>query len=237
MSTPIEDYALLSDMHTGPLVSRHGSIDWLCFPRYDSPSIFAALLGDEEHGRWLLAPADERAEVVRRRYLPGSFVLETLWRTPQGEARVTEFMPLSDRRASIVRRIEGISGAVRMRQELTMRFDYARALPWVFRSEDSERYEVLLAIVGPSALAMRGPVLPEAVDHRHVGEVLVAAGEQADFELVWYPSHRPVPPRINLDKALKETLAYWQDWADDCRKDGRHAEQVQRSLLVLRADP
>ncbi|MCW1250615.1 glycoside hydrolase family 15 protein [Acaricomes phytoseiuli] len=235
MSTPIKDYALLSDMHTGPLVSRGGSIDWLCFPRYDSPSIFAALLGTEEHGRWLLVPDHDEAEVVQRRYLPGSFVLETLWRTPEGEVAVTEFMPLGDRRASIVRRIEGRSGTVPMRQELTMRFDYARALPWVYRSEDTQGHEVLLAIAGPAAVALRGPELPESVDHRHIGKISVSAGEKADFELVWFPSHRPVPGGIDIDASLQVTLDFWQTWADECQQGGLYHDQVQRSLLVLRA--
>ncbi|WP_394940594.1 glycoside hydrolase family 15 protein [Psychromicrobium sp. YIM B11713] len=235
MASRIEDYALLSDLHTGPLVSRTGSIDWLCFPRFDSPSIFGALLGTEEHGHWLLAPATEHATVVERRYLDSTFVLQTDWSTETGAVRVTDFMPVGDRRASIVRRIEGLEGTVQMHQVLRMRFDYARVLPWVSRVKDADGATALLAIAGPDALALRGPHIPHSTDHRHHGEFTVEAGQTLDFELLWYPSHRPIPAALDVDAVLKDTVDYWQDWAADCSQDGKYAEQVKRSLLVLRA--
>lgn len=235
MASRIEDYALLSDMHTGPLVAKTGSIDWLCFPRFDSASIFAALLGTEEHGRWLLAPESTAARVRSWSYLDRSFVLCTEWETETGAVRVTDFMPLGDRRASIVRRVEGLSGTVRMVHELILRFEYAQVLPWVSRTLDGNDEEVLVAIAGPDAVSLRGPQLPVAVDHRHRGGFDVEQGAILDFELVWYPSHRPIPEVIDIDEALRKTTAHWQDWAADCDQDGPFAAQVQRSLLVLRA--
>lgn len=235
MASRIEDYALLSDMHTGPLVARTGSIDWLCFPRFDSPSIFAALLGADDDGQWLLAPSSEHAEVTRWRYQESTFVLETDWRTETGAVRIIDFMPVGDRRASIVRRVQGLEGTVAMHQLLRMRFDYARVLPWVSRAKDAGGAEVLLAIAGPDALALRGPHIPHSTDHRHSGEFTVAAGESLDFELLWYPSHRPIPAALDVDQALQRTADYWQQWAADCSQDGKYAEQVKRSLLVLRA--
>ncbi|NYE96112.1 GH15 family glucan-1,4-alpha-glucosidase [Psychromicrobium silvestre] len=235
MASRIEDYALLSDLHTGPLVSRTGSIDWLCFPRFDSPSIFASLVGTEEHGHWLVAPKEESAVVASRQYVDSTFVLQTEWLTATGTVRVTDFMPVGGRRASIVRRIEGLSGTVTMRQVLRMRFDYARVLPWVSRIKDAEGATALLAIAGPDALALRGPHLPHSTDHRHYGEFDVQAGEKVDFELLWYPSHRDIPEALDVDRTLQETTDYWQGWAADCSQEGKYAKEVRRSLLVLRA--
>ncbi|WP_427016157.1 glycoside hydrolase family 15 protein [Pseudarthrobacter sp. P1] len=235
MASRIEDYALLSDLHTGPLLSRDGSVDWLCFPRFDSPSVFGALLGSEDNGRWLLAPEDPAATVVRRSYVDRTFVLQTEWAAPGGRVLVTEFMPVGDRRASLVRRIEGLEGSVSVHQELTIRFGYGTVLPWVSRMPDSHGTEVLLAVAGPDALVLRGDQLPHALDHKHVGTFTVSAGERVDLELAWYPSHRPVPAGIDIDASLEETIRYWSDWACGYNQDGKYADAVERSLLVLRA--
>ncbi len=237
MASRIEDYALLSDLHTGPLVSRTGSIDWLCFPRFDSPSVFGALLGTEENGRWLLAPDAANAVVVHREYIDGTFVLQTDWHDDGGGGvvRVTEFMPVGDRRASLVRRVQGLSGSVLMHHEIKVRFGYGTVLPWMSRMTDVQGRKVLRAVAGPDALVLRGDVLPTATDHRHSGEFTVVAGQTVDLELTWYPSHRPVPAGIDVDAALAETVKYWSDWAADCTLDGAYAHAVRRSLLVLRA--
>ncbi len=234
MASPIEDYALVSDLHTGALISRNGSMDWLCLPRFDSPSVFGALLGNSDHGRWLLAPDDAAAAVTHRSYLESTFVLRTDWHTPSGAVRVTDFMPVKDRRASIIRRIEGLSGSVDMRQELEIRFGYGTVIPWVFRGRD-DGGEHLSAIAGPGALVLRGPSLPEADNHRHVGRFTVRDGECVDLDLTWYPSHRPVPPRIDVDAALTRTITYWQDWGRRCLPNVPYEQEVRRSLLVLRA--
>ena len=235
MASRIEDYALLSDMHTGPLLSRTGSLDWLCFPRFDSPSVFGALLGTEDHGRWLLAPAGPDAHVVRREYLNGTFVLQTEWDADGGRVRITEFMPVEGHRASVVRRVEGLVGNVQMYQELKIRFGYGAVLPWVGRMTDAQGIDVLLAVAGPDALMMHGDVLPNASGDMHTVEFTVAAGERIDLELAWYPSYRPRPTRLDVDAALAQTVHFWSDWASRCRQEGEYATAVQRSLLVLRA--
>ncbi|MBG6183483.1 GH15 family glucan-1,4-alpha-glucosidase [Arthrobacter sp. CAN_A214] len=233
MQSPIEDYALLSDLHTGALISRSGSVDWLCFPRFDSPSVFAAMLGSEDHGRWLVAPSSASAEVVGRSYIDSTFVLQTHWRTDTGEVLVTDFMPTGDRRASIVRRIQGIRGTVAMGQELEIRFGYGTILPWVSQEGDDDG-PMLLGIAGPDALMLRSPRLT-AADHRHLGAFPVEAGQVVDLELVWYPSHRPSPSALDVDEALDETITYWKSWAASYDDGGTYGPAVLRSLLVLRA--
>src|SRR5690554_6112617 len=147
MSTPLEHYALLSDLRTGPLVSRDGSIDWLCLPRFDSPAVFSAILGDAEDGRWRLSVAD--GEVVERRYLPQTFVLETVWRSRTGRARVTDFLPPSTSQGDLVRRVECLEGQVRVEHDLRLRFDYARATPWTREIKRDGQERCLLALAGP----------------------------------------------------------------------------------------
>jgi len=265
MASPIEDYALLSDLRTGALVSSKGSVDWLCFPRFDSPSVFAALLGDANHGRWLIAPAgapDECAPspdselggtpdaagagaavvegsdvpvVVERTYVDSTFVLRTLWKTPTGEVLVTDFMPVGDRRASIARRVEGLAGSVTMHQELTLRFDYGEVVPWVRRHGDDVRGKSIVAVAGPDAIVLHGDRLPRASDHRHSGDFLVSAGEVVDFELCWFPSHRNVPNRIDVGESLQQTTTYWRNWSRRIPKQEAYDSIVRRSLLVLRA--
>lgn len=236
MHSPIEDYALVSDMHTGALISKSGSVDWLCFPRFDSASVFASLLGEEDHGRWLLAPAPGAgtAEVVKWHYIDSTFVMVTRWHTDAGEVEVTDFMPIGDRRASLVRRVKGLSGDVPMRQELVVRFSYGTILPWVSRHTD-DGGQAISAIAGPDALALRGEQLPHASHRRHEGEFVVAAGETVDLELVWYPSYRPMPKPLDVDNALRETIDYWSGWAASFEQQGQYDPIVKRSLLVLRA--
>lgn len=235
MASRIEDYALLSDLHTAALVGRDGSIDWLCFPRFDSPSVFTALMGTADHGRWLLAPSHPEATVAHREYLGRSFVLETVWDTPEGSVRVTDFMPVKDRRASVVRRVEGLRGSVELSERISVRPGYGKVLPWVRRMDADDGTEAIVAVAGPDALVLRGDELPEAVDLEHAGTFMVAAGEMVQQELTWYPSHRPIPHAIDIDFALEQTVNYWEDWAIRYNQDGKYAAIVERSLLVLRA--
>jgi GH15 family glucan-1,4-alpha-glucosidase len=237
MAALIEDYALLSDLQTGPLVSRGGSVDWLCFPRFDSPSVFSRLVGTDEHGCWLLAPREPGAVVVDRYYIDSTFVLQTIWKTASGSVLVTDFMPLGDSGSSLIRRVAGLAGSVEMRQELRIRPGYATVLPWVSRVRDSgpTATPVLLAMAGPDALALRGPHLPQAHAHGHEGNFLISKGETVDFELVWFPSHRPLPAATEVDVALEEATEYWSRWGSHCRQDGAYGGAVKRSLLVLRA--
>lgn len=234
MPLPIEDYALIGDCHTGALVGRDGSIDWLCLPRFDSESTFGALLGGPEHGRWLVAPTEASATCTRR-YDGDTFILETDWQTSTGRVRVIDAMLLHDRQAEVIRRIVGLEGEVEMAQELVIRFDYAATLPWVRRSRDVAGRECLIAAAGPNALVLRGEELPRAADHRHRGTLTVRAGEQRDLTLIWYPSHRDLPDQPDVDAGLEATREWWQGWIATSECSGPYEEEVRRSLLVLRA--
>jgi GH15 family glucan-1,4-alpha-glucosidase len=232
MALNIEDYGLIGDCHTGALVGIDGSIDWLCVPRFDSASMFGALLGDEDHGRWLVAPVEEVVSVSRE-YLDDTFVLVTHWETASGRVDVTDFMPHGDRRADVVRRITGVSGLVEMRQELRIRFDYSAALPWM-RQVPEVGGNALIAVAGPDAVVIRGPKLV-ADDHAHVSRFEIAEGDTADIVLTWYPSHRDAPDAIDVDDRLEHTVSWWRQWAGAGKVPARYGAQVHRSLLVLRA--
>jgi GH15 family glucan-1,4-alpha-glucosidase len=235
MALPIEDYAVLGDTRTAALVGRDGSIDWLCLPRFDSPACFAALLGSRDNGRWLLGPVGQAR--TTRRYLGDSFVLETTHETPTGVVRITDFMPIGDDRADVVRRIEGVSGTVRIRHEWVVRFGYGKVRPWVSRRKDAPEIgsgEMISAIAGPNMLVLRGSRLPNAVDGRHEDEFDVAAGERLTFSTTWFPSYLELPPPMNADDQVEQTAALWEEWASSCDHSGPYREAVVRSLLVLR---
>ena len=235
MPLRIEDYAMIGDCHTAALIGRDGSIDWLCLPRFDSASTFGALLGDEDHGRWLLAPAASLTgeATSTRSYLPDTFTLVTTWTTTTGEVEVTELMPHGDRRADIIRRVRGVSGAVQMHVDLRVRFGYSDALPWI-RQTPEEGDHALVAIAGPDAIVVRGPELT-AQNHSHQADFSVAKGETVDLTLTWYPSHRQPPPRIDVSRRVRETTKWWRDWASSADRAPEYPDAVRRSLLVLRA--
>ncbi|QAY59387.1 glycoside hydrolase family 15 protein [Microbacterium protaetiae] len=238
MSVPIEDYALLSNCRTAALVSRDGSIDWLCVPRLDSGSIFGALLGDEEQGCWSLRPVDAKATATRA-YDDDTFILVTRWETSSGVAEVRDVMPIgkhgsiAEDRVDIVRRVVGVKGLVEFDHELRMRFDYARAMPWVRQTGTAESPE-LVAMAGPDAVVLRG-ARATAAGHAHRGKIAVAAGQSVDLTLTWFPSHHEPPERIDVDEVVDRTRRWWQDWADKIVHDGPHRDTVVRSLLILRA--
>ena len=228
----IEDYATIGDGHTVALVARTGSIDWLCLPRFDSPSCFARLLGDPDDSHWSLTVTDADA-TVQRRYVEDTNVLETTWTTPRGQVRITDFMPIRDRRADIVRCVEGVSGRVTLRHELVIRFDYGRIRPWVHRAPAFGE-EVIIAVAGPDKVVLGGPRLPRAlVSGRHEDEFDVTAGERLDFTLTWVPSHRDVPEPLDIDTRLERTMTTQRRWAVECEYDGPFRVQVLRSLLTL----
>lgn len=232
MALNIEDYALISDCHTAALVGCDGSIDWLCLPRYDSASMFGALLGTENHGRWLLAPVDAHATCTRS-YVEDTFILSTIWTTKDGSVEVLDFMPHGDDRADLVRRVRGITGIVEMRQDLRMRFGYGSTVPWV-RQLKNESVHGLIAVAGPDAVIVRGPRL-HAADHRHTANFAVSADETVDVQMSWYPAERRIPSAVDVDAVLTTTTAWWSDWAASCSHQGPYRDQVLRSMLVLRA--
>ncbi len=231
MSRRIEDYAAIGDGHTAALISSDGSLDWLCLPQFDSPACFAALLGEEQHGHWHLGPADEHT--ATRRYVDDTAVLETTYTTDGGEVRVVDLMPTGDRRADVIRRVEGVRGTVRMRHSWVVRFDYGRIRPWVHREKVHGR-PAIIAVAGPDKLILTGPRLPPAVDGHHEEVLEVRAGERLDFTLTWIPSYRRVPEWIDIDSRLAFTLEEGQEWADECEYDGPWRRQVVRSLVTLR---
>nr|WP_281364356.1 glycoside hydrolase family 15 protein [Microcella alkalica] len=232
MPAPIEDYAVIGDCHTAALISRQGAIDWLCLPRFDSASMFGALLGTEEHGQWLLRPIGA-VECAERHYEEDTLVLVTRWRSPTGEIEVIDAMPHGDRRADLVRRVRGISGEVAVEQLLRIRFDYASAMPWM-RQGGTDEHPALVAIAGPDAVVVRGPRF-RAVDHAHRAEFVVREGETVDTVLTWFPAHRVAPEPLDIDGQLDRTREWWRDWASTCAAPGAYDEHVRRSLLVLRA--
>lgn len=238
MATPIEDYSLLSNCRTAALVSREGRIEWLCLPRLDSPSVFAQMLGGPDDGMWSLRPSDERA-VASRHYDADTFILVTRWETPDGVAEVHDFMPIGPDphvaigRTDLVRRVVGVSGAVEFSAELRIRFDYARAMPWV-RQHGADATPELIAMAGPDALIVRGMRF-HAADHRHTAAFAVGAGQARDLVLTWFPSYRPIPEPLDVEQAHAQTREWWQTWADRIEHGGPHRDEVVRSLLVLRA--
>lgn len=230
MPLNIADYALIGDCETAALVGRDGSIDWLCLPRFDSDACFAALLGSPEHGRWLIAPRSERVRVSRR-YRPNTLILETRFETPDGVAVLIDFMPPRGRAVDVVRLVHGERGAVAMHTELIIRFGYGAVVPWVTRMDDG----ALRAIAGPDMLLLRTPVALRGKNFTTVGEFTVTAGDTISFVLGYGPSHRPPPRAVDPLAALEATETFWTRWSSRCRYKGKWSDQVNRSLITLKA--
>ena len=231
-STPpsrIEDYAVIADLQTAALISREGSVDWLCLPRFDSSASFAALLGGPGCGRWRIAPL-VGGVCTRRRYWDNTMILESTWETDEGTVTVVDFMPRRQTEPDLVRIVVGVSGRVRMGVELVARFDYGRVVPWVRHS--GARW---VAVAGPDSLWLDTPVRLHGRNMRSVAEFTVEAGERMPFILTWVPSYQEEPPRYDADRALRETERFWDEWISRCTYDGPYGEAVKRSLLVLKA--
>ncbi|MBX6313266.1 MAG: glycoside hydrolase family 15 protein [Isosphaeraceae bacterium] len=229
MPSRIEDYALLGDLLAAALVARDGSIDWLCFPRFDSAACFAALLGTPEHGRWQIAPTGAWRPAGRR-YREGTLVLETDFEADGGAVRVIDFMPPRGEAPDVIRIVEGLRGQVRLRMELVIRFDYGSIIPWVQRTDQG-----LSAIAGPDMLRLDTPVKLRGEDFRTVADFDVSEGQRVPFVLTWYRSYRAEPQRVDAETALRETEGFWRDWSDRCSYEGPWREAVLRSLITLKA--
>ena len=230
MPSRIEDYALLGDCETAALVSRDGSIDWLCWPRFDSPACFAALLGGPEHGRWCVAPVGATTRTTRR-YRGDTLVLETEHETADGLVTVIDFMPLRGTNSDVVRIVTGCRGRVRMRSDLVLRFGYGASVPWVTRLADG----TLRAIAGPDMVLLRSSVPHHGEGLTSVAEFEIAEGETVSFELTYGASHQPPPPSIDALRALAETERFWREWAARCAYQGPWRDAVVRSLITLKA--
>jgi GH15 family glucan-1,4-alpha-glucosidase len=229
-NTKIEDYAFLSDTQTGALVSRDGCVDWLCFPRFDSPACFASLLGETKNGHWRFFP-DEEVKATRRRYRGETLILETEIETKSGAVRLIDFMPPRGENPDIIRIVEGLRGKVSMQMELIIRFDYGQIVPWVRRRK---RYDGLEAIAGPDGLILRTPVETRGKDLTTVAKFTVAKGDRVPFVLTWFASHIEPPRKVNAEHALRDTEIFWSDWAKQFQSKGRWRDAVVRSLVVLK---
>jgi GH15 family glucan-1,4-alpha-glucosidase len=227
----IEDYGLIGNCRTCALVSRDGTIDWLCLPRFDSAACFAALIGNRDNGRWRLSAADPTARVTRS-YRDGSVIIDTIIETASGRARVTDFMPIGEPNNSIIRIAEGLTGSVDLHLDLTLRFDYGSAIPWVLGLEDQSGFE---AICGPdrvtifSTLPLRNENMASAADFT------LGAGQRQVFILVHNESHLDLPAKPDPDQTLRDTAAFWEDWSKTSNYEGQWTEAVRRSVITLKA--
>ena len=225
----VEDYAMIGDLQTAALIGRDGSIDWCCFPRFDSGACFARLLGDADHGRWLLAPAGGITRATRR-YRSDTLILESVYECAEGRVRAIDFMPPRGDTPDIVRIVESLDGEVPMRSELVIRFDYGSIVPWVRRVDHAR-----VAIAGPDALCFRAETPVRGENMTTVSEFVLKPGRRVPFVLTWFPSHKPLPDPIDAETALDDSEAYWLEWAGNCSHEGDYHDEIHSSLLVLKA--
>lgn len=237
MAARIEDYAVIGDCETAALVSLDGSIDWLCWPRFDSAACFAALLGMPRHGRWRLAPKAEQVRATRR-YHEGTLILETRFETPEGSLALIDFMPLraaatgrEHPASNLVRIVRGLRGRVEMSMELVLRFGYGRDVPWVTRMPDGR----LRAVAGPDMVVLRTPVRLQGKELTTIADFTVTAGDRIPFVLSYAPSHLPPPDSADAERALTATEQFWKNWSARCEPVGEYTEPVVRSLITLKA--
>jgi len=228
MPSRIEDYALIGDGLTAALVGLDGSVDWLCLPRFDSPACFASLLGNENNGRWKIAPRGEITSTTRR-YRGDSLILETEFTTPTGKVRLTDFMPPRGEAPDLVRIVEGVEGRVDLDLELIFRFDYGSIVPWVTRHDHG-----LTAIAGPDMVRLVSEVPTRGEHFITEGHFSVEAGQRVPFVMTWYPSWNQQPDAVDADEALRDTEAFWGEWTSKCTYQGKHRETVFRSLITLK---
>jgi GH15 family glucan-1,4-alpha-glucosidase len=227
----IEDYGLIGDCETAALVGRDGSIDWLCWPAFDSEACFAALLGNRKNGRWLIAPADVVTRTTRR-YRDATLILETRFETADGAVELIDFMPPRGKASDIVRLVRGVHGRVKLRMELVIRFGFGSDIPWVRKGADGN---ALLAICGQDMTVLRTPVATRGEDFTTIADFEVGEGETIPFVLTYGPSHLPPPEPVDPALALQETEAFWAEWSGRCTYRGDHHDLVLRSLITLKA--
>ncbi len=230
MSAAIESYGLIGDCQTAALVGRDGSIDWLCWPRFDSDACFAALIGRPSNGRWLIAPSDDALE-IKRCYRHDTLVLETTFRTETGKVTVIDFMQPRGRSSDVIRLVRGDEGEVSMCMELVLRFGYGSTMPWVSRLKDGS----LRAVAGPDMVVLRTPVAVWGENFKTAAMFTVTEGETKPFVLSYGPSHLPPPKPVDCDTALAACEKFWRDWAATTKAEGPYADAIRRSLITLKA--
>ena len=228
LSIPIEDYAMIGDCHTAALVSKQGSIDWLCLPHFDSGACFAALLGTEEHGHWSISPA-EPIRKIRRSYRDGTLILETEFETESGSVKLIDCMAPRSQTPELLRVVVGTRGRVRMKMELVMRFDYGSVVPWVQRIEGGIR-----AIAGPDMIRLRTEAPLVGENMKTESEFTVSERQRISFDLTWYPSNQNAPEPVDVDEAIQATETWWREWSDRCSYQGEWRDAVVRSLITLK---
>jgi len=230
LTSRIEDYGLIGDCETAALVGRDGSIDWLCWPAFDSDACFAALLGDHSNGRWLIAPAEEVTKTSRG-YWDNTLILETRFETAGGIVALIDFMPPRGKASDVVRLVRGVKGKVKLKMQLVIRFGLGVDIPWVKKTEDG----ALLAIAGQDMTVLRTPVETRGEDMTTVAEFEVEEGKTVPFVLTYGSSHLPIPEPINPAQALQETEDFWTEWCSHCNYEDGHRDLVMRSLITLKA--
>jgi GH15 family glucan-1,4-alpha-glucosidase len=230
MTTRIEDYAMIGDLGSAALVGRDGSIDWLCWPRFDSDACFAAILGTPEHGRWRIAPKDPSAKITRR-YRPSTLILETRFETEAGAVTMIDFMPPREANSHLLRLLVGERGSVDFRGELILRFGYGAVIPWVTRIDD----HALRAVAGPDMAVLRASVPLHGENFKTVGDFTVAAGEKVSFSLSYALSNEDVPEPVDAEAHLRNTEKFWTKWSGRNKISCPWDEAVVRSLITLKA--
>jgi GH15 family glucan-1,4-alpha-glucosidase len=220
---------MIGDCHTAALVSRQGSIDWLCLPHFDSGACFAALLGTAEHGYWSISPA-EPIRSIRRQYRDGTLILETEFETESGSAKLVDCMMPRQEMPELLRVVVGTRGQVRMKLELVIRFDYGSVVPWVQRMENG-----ISAIAGPDMIQLRTDVPLHSENMKTEAEFTISEGREVAFDLSWYPSNQHEPAPVNIDEAIQNTEKWWREWSDRCAYQGQWRDAVLRSLITLKA--
>ena len=230
MSQPIENYGMIGDCKTAALVGMDGSIDWLCWPRFDSDAVFARLLGGQSNGFWLIAPHDE-VKSVKRCYRPDTLILETTFESATGKATLIDFMLPRGPSSDLVRIVRGDEGEVAMCMELVLRFGYGTTTPWVTRLKDG----AVRAIAGPDMVALRTPANVYGQNFKTMAQFTLTKGHTLPFVLSYAPSHLEVPEAIDCAHALEACTEFWCEWTARTKTDGPHSDAIKRSLITLKA--
>src|SRR5499427_972298 len=228
MASKIEDYGLIGNTYTSALVSRSGSIDWLCAPRFDSDACFAAIIGYDQHGRWSFRPTVTVRE-NQQRYSDDTMILETEFACDGGAVRIIDFMPMGGR-CDVVRIVEGLEGEVLLEMLLDVRFGYGADAPFIEKSGDG-----MCFMAGPDAMMLRTPIALDQSARRVSALVQVKKGERIPVQLTWFASHQEPPAAIDVEQALASTERFWREWAGRCAYQGRWRDAVVRSMLTLKA--